>query len=92
MIAIRLIALLPAILMLTACSGGAELACGYSSSYPDATSVATIRVPDDLSIPDESESLEIPGVSAAAAGSAEAATVCLEQSPAYSVTPPPEEP
>lgn len=86
---VRLIALLPASLVLAACSGGAKLACGYESSYTEATSAATLRIPDDLSIPDESESLSIPGAAATAASEGPE-TVCLEESPAFSLPPQPE--
>lgn len=45
---------------LTACSGDRALACESSERYENAVSVAPVRVPDDLSVPDESEALRVP--------------------------------
>ncbi|MBN1240929.1 MAG: hypothetical protein JXB36_20690 [Gammaproteobacteria bacterium] len=46
--------------MLTACSGERGLACESGERYETAVSVAPIRVPDDLSLPDETEALRVP--------------------------------
>jgi hypothetical protein len=41
--------------------------------------------PDDLSVPDESESLRIPDATVAAAEGGEDVPRCLEESPAFSL-------
>jgi uncharacterized lipoprotein len=77
---------------LAACSGKTELVCGREARYREAVSLPTLRIPDDLSVPDESDSLRIPGpVAAAPAATAgeEAEPVCLEESPAFSGAPQP---
>jgi uncharacterized lipoprotein len=89
MSSIRVIALLPAILLLGACSGESELVCGHDASYRQAISVGSLRIPDDLSVPDESESLRIPGPLPTDPASEEAEEACLEESPAFSNAPQP---
>ena len=44
----------------SACSGDRALSCLADDRYEGAVSVAPIRVPDDLSLPDESEALRVP--------------------------------
>jgi uncharacterized lipoprotein len=85
----RIPALILVVVALAACSGESELVCGRDASYRQAVSEGTLRVPDDLSVPDESASLRIPGQTPAAAGSEGAAAVCLEESPAFSAAPQP---
>jgi len=76
-----LLVLLPA-LVLAACSGGRELRCESTDRYQAARSVQPIRVPDDLSVPDESDALRIPPPPADG-GSRPAGDGCLEYPPRY---------
>ena len=52
-------------LALAACSGDRELRCESTDRYQSARSVQPVRVPDDLSVPDESGALLIFNVSGA---------------------------
>jgi len=74
-----LLVLVPA-LVLAACSGERELRCESSERYQGARSVQPIRVPDDLSVPDESDALRIPPPPE---GSRTARDTCLEYPPEY---------
>jgi len=89
MIRVRVIASLLTILVLGGCSGKTALRCGSNTQYREATSTGTLRIPDDLSVPDESESLRIPGAPPVSQESAEIASECLEESPAFSGEPQP---
>jgi len=75
-----LLVLLPA-LALAACSGESELRCESTERYQGARSVQPVRVPDDLSVPDESGAFRIPPPPAA--GSASAREPCLETPPEF---------
>jgi uncharacterized lipoprotein len=86
---VRVIAAVLIVLGLGACSRETELRCGNHSEYREAASTGTLRIPDDLSIPDESDSLSIPGAPAAAPESADETEACLEESPAFSSPPQP---
>ena len=46
------------------CRGEAELRCEPTERYTGAASIPPVRVPDDLSVPDESNSLRLPPPSA----------------------------
>jgi uncharacterized lipoprotein len=85
----RIIASVLTILVLGACSRETELLCGRDSKYREALSTGTLRIPDDLSVPDESDSLRIPGAPPSVSASADADPVCLEESPAFSDVPQP---
>lgn len=89
MIPVRLIAPVLTMLVLGACSSKTELQCRGGTQYREAESTGTLRIPDDLSVPDESDSLRIPGAPLPAPESAEAASACLEESPAFSSEPQP---
>ena len=86
---VRVIATALATLGLAACSSETELRCSNQTLYREAVSTGTLRIPDDLSVPDESESLSIPGVPPAVPEDAQAAAACLEESPAFSSPPQP---
>jgi uncharacterized lipoprotein len=45
---------------LCGCGGDRELRCEPSDRYQSAASVPPVRVPDDLSVPDESNALRLP--------------------------------
>jgi uncharacterized lipoprotein len=81
---VRVIAAMLTILGLGACSGETTLRCSNQTEYLEATSTGTLRIPDDLSVPDESDSLNIPGAPPTTQESAEADASCLEESPAFS--------
>jgi uncharacterized lipoprotein len=66
--------------VLGACSGEDELRCDDTSRYATSVSIPPLRVPDDLTVPDESDSLLIPDPAAAETG---VATECLETPPSY---------
>jgi uncharacterized lipoprotein len=66
--------------VLAGCSGDKGLRCADTSLYSSSISMPPIRVPDDLSVPDESESLLIPDP---VPRDAVAPTECLETPPAY---------
>ena len=75
-------------LALGACSHDKVVRCGSDVTYLEARSANPVRVPDDLTLPDETESLRVPepGPVADPAGESE---VCLENSPAFSSQPAP---
>ena len=77
------------VLALGACSNQTELQCGHDTQYREAISTSALRIPDDLSVPDESESLRIPGATPEAPPSQEENSSCLEESPAFSGEPQP---
>lgn len=54
-----LLVLLP-LAALVGCSGERELRCESTERYQGARTVQPIRVPDDLSVPDESGAFSIP--------------------------------
>lgn len=57
---IRKLLVLAPLLALVGCSGDRELRCESTERYQSARSVQPVRVPDDLSVPDESGALRIP--------------------------------
>lgn len=63
------------------CSREEELRCQDDEPYGSSTSVPPIRVPDDLTVPDESDSLLIPDVPSTAEGPPPQS--CLESPPDY---------
>jgi hypothetical protein len=65
------------------CSGEEGVRCDDPGLYQSSTAVGPIRVPDDLTVPDESQSLLIPGPSS---GQREAPPTegCIESPPPYS--------
>jgi len=78
---------LPAALLCVAicagCAGDRGVRCGGSERYQGADSVAPIRVPDDLSLPDESEALSIPLPPSNVPERDVAAQGCLESPPDF---------
>jgi uncharacterized lipoprotein len=75
-----LIFVLAAASLLAGCSHDGGLRCEDVSRYASSVSVPPLRVPDDLTVPDESDSLLIPDATSAEDG---AATQCLEAPPSY---------
>ncbi len=71
--------------LLAGCFGqSGALACADASRYANSSSAPPLRVPDDLSLPDESDSLSVPppprNRSASAAGSESAASTSAASS------------
>jgi uncharacterized lipoprotein len=65
-----------------ACSGERGLSCQSSARYEGASTVGPIRVPDDLSLPDESEALQVPFPPTGAASRPSDGS-CLESPPDF---------
>jgi len=68
---------------LGACSREKKLICGRDTVYREADTIGALQIPDDLSIPDSSETLRIP--EAVLAVDDNPGDGCLEHSPAFSV-------
>lgn len=75
-----------ALLALTGCSGETSMACNADSTYLEARAAEPLRIPDDLSVPDESEALHIPDGMGADGLNEDRDGLCLEASPAFSRT------
>lgn len=69
---------------LSACSRERELRCSTDSAYLSARSVEQLRIPEDLSVPDETDALRIPVPAAPGAPDEDEPDRCLEASPAFS--------
>jgi uncharacterized lipoprotein len=67
------------VLALGACSRGETLDCSGGSMYRDAQSGGPLQVPDDLTVPDETEALRVPATQPSA--SEDGSDTCLEYSP-----------
>lgn len=68
--------------LLAACSGSDGMRCEDQGDYAASTSAPPIRVPGDLSVPNESEALRVP-LPAAEADDEASQTGCLERPPDY---------
>ena len=71
------------LLAVAACSRDKGVRCEDPSLYDSSTAAPPLRVPDDLSVPDESQALLIPGASAPPPSAASPPTECLESPPSY---------
>lgn len=81
---VRLLGIAVLSVWLAACSGERGLSCETSDRYQISTTAEPLRVPDDLSPPDESEALVIPEVPETELASRRAdATECLESPPDF---------
>jgi uncharacterized lipoprotein len=69
--------------LLAGCAGQNGLGCEDSGRYADSQSGAPLRVPDDLSLPDESDSLDVPPKPRSEPPESER-TRCLETPPDFS--------
>ena len=78
----RLAAVLLAAAILGGCSRDHMLRCEPSGRYARASSAVPVRVPDDLTPPDETDALQLPSTDAATAANAE--KPCLETPPTFS--------
>ena len=79
-----------AALMCGACSRNKETRCTLSTAYRDAVSAEQLRVPGDLSLPDETDALRVPGPASPGEGSG--SDECLEFSPALQTAPEEQQP
>lgn len=77
--------LIAAVLLIGGCSRDKAVRCTVSIGYLDAPSGAQLRVPGDLSLPDNADALVVPGPSVP--GESAAAGSCLEYSPALEAMP-----
>jgi uncharacterized lipoprotein len=80
------LALVAAGLLAGACSRDKSVRCTVSIGYRDAASAGQLRVPEDLSLPDETDALQVPGPSSPGEG-AQTVDGCLENSPAFEAVP-----
>ncbi len=79
----RLLLLVP-VLGIAACSGDRAVRCEDNTSYRSAYSIAPLRIPDDLSVPDESDAIRVPPPPASRNRSAEPEPGrCLEHPPDF---------
>lgn len=79
--ALRLIAAVAVACSLAACSRDDKVLCEDGTRYSSADSIPPVRIPDDLSPPDEAGSLRLPPPVRAA--SPPPAGRCLEQPPPF---------
>jgi hypothetical protein len=71
-------------LLLTGCFGGRGISCEDQQRYRGSVSAAPLRIPDDLSPPDDSQALVIPPGPYTALDTAPAASDrCLETPPRF---------
>jgi len=70
---------------LAGCSRGETVKCGGGTAYQSAVSESQLRIPDDLSVPVETDALRIPAESQPR--DQEDSTACLEYSPAFAQVP-----
>lgn len=83
---VKLCAALAAVIIaaaVTACSREDGLACESTERYGSARSIPPLRVPDDLSVPDETEVLRVPDQSLPDDAAAGAPPPCLESPPEF---------
>jgi uncharacterized lipoprotein len=78
----RLFLLVAIVVAAGACSREKEVKCSAGTRYLAAQSAGLLRVPDDLSVPEQSEALNIPAPTPPRETDANSAA-CLEFSPAY---------
>ena len=72
-------------ILLSGCffGGGGGLNCEDPTIYSASTSVAPVRVPDGLDVPDESDALQIPPGETRVVQDVEMLTECLETPPDF---------
>ena len=80
---VRIIVSLLVLGLIQACSREESLICERNTDYQEAQSAGRLRIPDDLSVPDESDALVVP--EPFPPRSEDARQGCLEYSPAYAL-------
>jgi hypothetical protein len=71
------------LLAIGGCFGGGELRCEDVLRYATSSTAAQIRVPEDLSLPNEREALQIPNAPPLDVPDPENVTECLESPPDF---------
>lgn len=74
---------IPLLLALGGCFGGGGPRCDDTERYANSDSIAPLRIPDDLTVPDESETLLIPGSSGFGERDEAPVQGCLESPPSF---------
>jgi uncharacterized lipoprotein len=64
------------------CSRGESLACQEDLRYQESTSLSPLQVPDDLTVPDETDALRVPGPQTARA-QVDDEPPCIESPPRF---------
>jgi hypothetical protein len=70
-------------MLVAGCFGRDALSCDDPTVYSASTTVAPVRVPDGLDVPDESEALQIPPGETRVVRDADTLTECLETPPDF---------
>lgn len=83
MILVRTLLAVLGIATVAACGGEGAMRCESSSLYASSTSAPPVRVPDDLSVPDESQALQIPPGESLPPKGKDDPPDCLEQPPEF---------
>jgi uncharacterized lipoprotein len=78
-----LIGVMAALILIAGCAGERGLGCGDAERYANSRSDAPLRVPDDLSLPDETDSLSVPSARGRNSTPSENGR-CLETPPPFS--------
>ena len=81
----RLCLTLAVVALLAGCSRGETVKCAGGTDYQSAISESQLRIPDDLSVPVETDALRIPAPSQPR--EQEDGAACLEYSPAFAQVP-----
>ena len=79
---LRIALLLVALAAAVGCSRGESLACQEDLRYQESTSLPPLQVPDDLTVPDETDALRVPGPQTARAP-ADDEPPCIELPPRF---------
>lgn len=72
-----------ATLCLGGCGGGFAVRCEDPARYTNSEEIPPVRIPDDLSPPDQSQSLRIPAPAEGEAEQLESRGECLESPPDF---------
>jgi hypothetical protein len=80
---IAILGLLVASLLAAGCAGSGRMSCESSARYASSGSIPPVRVPEDLSPPDESQSLRIPPEPDRDSAASLPPGQCLESPPSY---------
>ena len=84
---LRILLIVTALVVLNGCFFGGrsddEVSCDDTARYAISDTIPPVRVPDDLSVPDESESLTIPPNSVTTEAGEGVDSACLESPPDF---------
>ena len=79
----HLLVALAALWLIQGCRGSIGMICEDPTRYVDSGEIPPLRVPDDLSTPDQSESLRIPSSIEGEAEQIESRGPCIESPPDF---------